>query len=89
MTELLERYEARREEALAERPHEQGPTWLAGKTSTGGGFALRHSALHGMRRVASPSQSRSFRSLSTTRPSTAAFWTQSAGPGRCWITTRP
>ncbi|MER5571316.1 CRISPR-associated endonuclease Cas3'' [Streptomyces goshikiensis] len=80
MQELWERYEARRQEAIAERQRAKGASWLdklrenvyqealeaaaggpgvyrlhlptgAGKTFTGGGFALRHASLHGLRRV--------------------------------------
>jgi CRISPR-associated endonuclease/helicase Cas3 len=80
MPELWERYEARRQEALAGRQRSKGASWLdklrenvyqealeaaagkpgvyrlhlptgAGKTFTGGGFALRHASLHGLRRV--------------------------------------
>lgn len=80
MPELWERYETRRQEALAERRRRKEPSWLdglreevyqeaietaagepgvyrlhlptgAGKTFAGGGFALRHAALHGLRRV--------------------------------------
>ncbi|KAF4405577.1 CRISPR-associated endonuclease Cas3'' [Streptomyces lycii] len=80
MSELWERYESRRQEALAERQSSKGASWLdklrenvyqealeaavgkpgvyrlhlptgAGKTFTGGGFALRHASLHGLRRV--------------------------------------
>ncbi|MET9556754.1 CRISPR-associated endonuclease Cas3'' [Streptomyces sp. NPDC006645] len=80
MPELWARYEARRQEALAERQRSKGASWLdklrenvyqealeaaagkpgvyrlhlptgAGKTFTGGGFALRHASLHGLRRV--------------------------------------
>ncbi|MCX5174299.1 CRISPR-associated endonuclease Cas3'' [Streptomyces virginiae] len=80
MPALWERYEARRQEAIAERQRAKGASWLdklrenvyqealeaavggpgvyrlhlptgAGKTFTGGGFALRHASLHGLRRV--------------------------------------
>ncbi|MFD8379086.1 CRISPR-associated endonuclease Cas3'' [Streptomyces sp. NPDC059679] len=80
MTELWERYENGRQEAIAERQRRKEPSWLdklredvyqeaietaagepgvyrlhlptgAGKTFAGGGFALRHAALHGLRRV--------------------------------------
>jgi len=80
MTELWERYEIRRPEAITERRRGKEPSWLdrlredvyqeaiettagkpgayrlhlptgAGKTFAGGGFALRHAALRGLRRV--------------------------------------
>ncbi|GFE25756.1 CRISPR-associated endonuclease Cas3'' [Streptomyces nigrescens] len=85
MVALWERFEKRRQAAIAERRRERGPdgqepSWLdklreeiyqealeaaagapgiyrlhlptgAGKTYAGGGFALRHAASHGMRRV--------------------------------------
>lgn len=80
MRDLWERYESRRQAALAERRRSVGSSWLdklredvyqeaiktaarkpgvyrlhlptgAGKTFTGGGFALHHAALHGLRRV--------------------------------------
>ncbi|MFD4956879.1 CRISPR-associated endonuclease Cas3'' [Streptomyces sp. NPDC058451] len=80
MPKLWERYETRRQEALAERRRRKEPSWLdglredvyqeaietaagepgvyrlhlptgAGKTFAGGGFALRHAALRGLRRV--------------------------------------